>query len=188
MLPVALAVDEATGQLAVATFNDGRLRILDVSARRAQHTIVVGQHPVALVITTAAGRPAVLAANFGGYVSLVGERSGHILRVDRLGPRALPMALATDQQGGGQIYAANCGSRTVSILDNRAMAPPRAVPVLRHDPSEISPSPWTVAVDTRRALLFVVSEWSNTLSVLDSQRGVLVRTISLATGQPIPAP
>ncbi len=174
LLPVTLAVDETTGRLAVATFNDGRVRLLDPTARWVEHTTVVGYQPVALAITSAPGGPAVLVANFGGYVSTVQESSGRVVRVDQIEPKALPMALATDQLGGGHVYVANCGSRTVSILDGRRGTPERTVPVIRYDPTGLSPSPWTVAVDTRRSLLFVVSEWSSTLSVLDSHSGALI--------------
>ncbi len=156
----------------VTNRNDDTVTVFDKKSGEVAAIITTGRGPEAIVLDQRAGR---------AYVSLSGEDAVDVLDVttgsviNRIhinagdGPREL--SLTPD---GRALLVVNASSRTLSIIDTRALVELGRVPV--------GEGPRSVLVDREGKRAYVFNELSNTITVIDIANRATVVTLATDTG------
>jgi YVTN family beta-propeller protein len=76
--PIA-AVDERTGRVFVANFDEHTVSVLDATSGAVLHTIAVGPHPSAPAVEELPGRVVVVDPFYSGVISMLDATSGRAL-------------------------------------------------------------------------------------------------------------
>jgi len=158
------------------------LSMLDATSGRLLRT-VGGTRPGPMAVDTHTRRVFVLNGGGGtsnGVVTILDSATGRVVGNTPVGRLALPVTPVVDTRTG-RVFVANDGGGTgsVSVLDARSGALLRTVTV--------GPHPFVMAVDGRSSRVFVTSlgamdaaghlTGSGSVSVLDAQSGMLLRTV-----------
>jgi YVTN family beta-propeller protein len=163
----------AVGLTAYATSrNDNHIAVFDKKTGEVAAIIATGRGPEAIAIDQRAGT---------AYASISGEDAIDVLDITadsiinsiRLstgdGPREL--ALTPD---GKFLLVVNAASRTLSVIDPRALAELGRVPV--------GEAPRSVLIDREGRRAYVFNEFSNSITVIDIANRTTVVTLSTDTG------
>ncbi len=176
--PHALAVDARAGRV----FTTDAVRTVhayDAATGTPRGTIPVGDGPRGVAVDARLGR--LFVADWGstlgakGTVTIIGEGRGRVLRTVPVGANPWAVAIAPTT---GRVFVTNANS--VSVLDERTGAVMRTIP---QGGAAFTP----VAIDARAGHAFAVSAYNNmfghpidganTVSMLDTTSGALVRTV-----------
>lgn len=171
-LPWRVAVDEQTGRVFIANFNDQTMSVLDTATGQLVRTVPVPDSPYIVALDSRHARVFV-THNSSNTMSLLDAASGRILRTVPVG--SSPQWPAVDEQSG-HVFVANAGDGTVTMLDAQTGQLIRTVSVNGNAPDSI-------AIDVQTAHVFVTLG-DGTVAMLDAQSGRLLRTVQVgqATG------
>lgn len=187
----AIAVDARTRRAFVLGGND-TVVMLDSRTGAVLGRIRASTAAIALAVDERTGRVFVvnsfMHAGGAGTVSVLDARSGHLLRT--VAVRNVPYAVAVDERAG-RVFVLNASAGSdirgpVSILDAGSGRLLRTVFAGANGAPLIDPH--TLAVDTRRGRLFVVTGGlldngpGNVLSVLDATTGQIIQSQAISPG------
>jgi len=177
-----IVVDDQSGHVFVSSAYADSVSMLDATSGRLLRT-VGGTRPGPMAVDTHTRRVFVLNGGGGtsnGVVTILDSATGRVVGNTPVGRLALPVTPVVDTRTG-RVFVANDGGGTgsVSVLDARSGALLRTVTV--------GPHPFVMAVDGRSSRVFVTSlgamdaaghlTGSGSVSVLDAQSGMLLRTV-----------
>ena len=191
----AVAVVESTGRAVVTSMDTNEVYFLDVRTGTVLHTVTVGRlpQPPDAVAVDGQVEHVVIIVDRARTATLLDARTGAVLRTVTVG--VSPQAVAVDERTH-RAFVVNEGPRgrdglpvgtgSVSVLDMRSGAVLRTIGV--------GVAPHAVALDARTGRVFVVNEGiqdargmittRGSVSVLDAQTGIVLRTVALGL-QPI---
>jgi DNA-binding beta-propeller fold protein YncE len=168
----ALAVDDRTGRVFVASIDGDSVSMLDAHSGAVLRTIPrIGIRP--LVVDARAGHVFVPGAR---GLSMLDARTGRLLRTAALTTATGAVVLAVDEADGRLFVGDDVRfppfHGVVKVFDTRTGALMRTVAMVRRSSSGI------VVVDGRDGRAFMINRPAGTVSVLDARRGIVVRTVA----------
>lgn len=188
--PQDVALDSRTGYAFVLN-DDATVGVVDLARARLVRTLGrtgVGMFP-SMALDARTGRLVVVDPGNGLAPSLVrlwDSRSGALLASVRVGRGAIAMAV---EERGNQLFVANAGSGTVSVLDAASGRPLHTV--------RLGAPPVALAVDARASRVVVLEQGAlhgaapgpngympglSRVGLLDARRGTLLRTVTVGMG------
>ena len=178
-VPEDIALDAQTGRAFVTLSNTNAVAVIDTHTLHLVTTARVGKPPHALEVDVATHRIFVANAS-SDTVSVLDSHTGRVLNTVSVGVN--PGALAVDSSAG-HVLVLNGGP---NILTNQP-AEPGTVSILNaadgtllhitHVGTNRDALPQSLAVDEPTHHAFVVSSDSNTVTMLDTRSGAVLRTI-----------
>lgn len=172
--PFALAVAERAGRVFVLN-SDATIRILDGATGASLRTIPLRAPPYAVAVDERTARVFVDTAD--GTLDVLDARTGTLLRAVALDGH--PGGLAVDSRRARVIVAVvTAADERVVVLDERGARPPHTT-IIGRTPGKAGGA---VAVDERSGHAFVTQPNSGRVSIVDTGRGTLLRTSSVASG------
>jgi YVTN family beta-propeller protein len=156
----------------VTNRNDDHITVFDKKSGEVAAIITTGRGPAAIALDQRAGR-AYAALSGEDAIDVLDVTAGSIINSIHLnvgdGPREL--SLTPD---GKALLVVNTASRTLSIIDPRALVELGRVPV--------GEGPRSVLVDREGRRAYVFNEFSNTITVVDIANRATIVTLSTDTG------
>ena len=203
--PVSIAVDTANGRAYVVNADDGTVSVLDGKTDAVIATLQVGDHPYSIVADSAAGKiyvtrtysdqlmiidaatneitsvkagsPDLLVVNPRTHtLYLLGYEGGNLKTLDgathaltetTVGMHAWDMAL---NEATGALYVARPNNAEVAVLE------PGASTFKRIPTGQI---PCSVGVNPRTNTIYVVNYADNSITAIDSSKGLAIATIAV---------
>ncbi len=165
---LALAPDET--KLYVALNLAGKLARVDVSRKKIEASVSVGEQPWD-VVAHPSGRWVYVSSRGAGTVSQIDAATFTVARSATTGAHPTALALTPD---GRRLCVANTNSDSVSILDAETLDPLANVDFLPFDGAKLGSAPNGMAMAPDGKRLYVALGWDNALAVIDPSRGRLL--------------
>lgn len=176
---------------ATTRLNPGHARAI-AAGYTYMRTVVVGRRPLAVAVAGRTGQVFVISDGAGdgnhtmrGSVSVLGTATDDVLDTEALG--VSPVAIVVDQSTG-RAFVSNAGDKSVSVLEaasgqrrssHQARVSSRIVTLGL--PSSVVIPVGSVAADERDRHVFVANFNDNSVSMLDSTTGRLLRTVPVGS-------
>jgi YVTN family beta-propeller protein len=165
--PLGLAVDDTSGDLYVANYAAGTVTRINGSTLQPDAVpIKVGKQPQSIIVLP--GTETAYVTNVGDdTVSVLDLSTSKVVKTIRVGDR--PLNITTDSKGR-RVYVTNVDSRSVSVIDTET----QSVRTL-----QVDAVPHDIAVSPDSDLLYLTSEKSSQITVLDVDGGSSPAPITL---------
>jgi YVTN family beta-propeller protein len=157
-----IAINSRTGAIYLLGYG-GAVKVLDGTSQEFDER-PVGRHAWALTLNDVTGAI---------YVARIENADLAAIKPDSSNPTTLPAgeipcAIAVNSQAN-QLYVANYGDNSVSVIDGTTGRKTATVPVGRH--------PKAIAFDENRNLVYVANTRDGTVTVIDAANNIVVATL-----------
>ncbi len=179
--PQAIAVDRRTDRAFVVNGASNTVSVLDAFTGRVVRTVAVGKEPVN-VATDEVSHRAFVISNVADTVSVLDTQTGAEIRRVRVGAAPRDLAIDPDtnrvfvlDSGTAAPNATDVPRNPVSMLDARTGVTLRTFMVGQIG----SVVPGEVAIDSQNHHLFVANSDSNTVMMIDTHTGTILKTLPI---------